>query len=51
MTVGELVTLLRELEDQDMEVLIPCDKDMDGEYATPLFVDVVGGVRAVIDFR
>ena len=50
MTVGELVTLLQDLEDQNMEVVIPSDCDMDG-WATPLFVDIVGGVRVVIDFR
>ena len=50
MTVGELVALLQEIEDQTLRVLIPNDNDMDG-YATPLFVDVVGGNTVVIDFR
>lgn len=50
MTVGELVALLQDVEDQNMEVLVPSDYDMSG-YATPLFVDVVGGVRVVIDFH
>lgn len=50
MTVGELVAMLQDLEDQNLQVLIPSDWHSEG-YATPLFVDVVGGDTVVIDVR
>ena len=41
MTVGELVSLLQDIEDQDLRVMIPSELDMSG-FADPIYVDVIG---------